>query len=254
MALFTDEIMNDGEALQQYDSNILNVASTEAIDVSAKAKLAQEEIATELLLFLERSALEDPMFLMRRLLLVSDVVVTDPLRRWHAYKTLAMVYRDAHNNQLNDRYQGKWSEYERLSASAARTVYQAGIGIVHEPVPKASEPVLTVVPQAVTGVRCFVRVSWLNRSGQEGGASEVVEAACGDGSAVVVGTQTPVGIMFWNIYAGEGPDSVVLQNSLPIPVADTWTVPTSGLRKGRIPGTGQVPECWIVDRHILPRG
>ena len=164
MALFNDEIMNDARTLQQYDSSILGVASAEAIDITVKASLAQQEIATGLLLFLDRSVLEDPRSMTRRWVMVSDITVTDPLKSWHAYKTLAMIYRDAYNNQLNDRYKGKWVEYEALAGAAERNLYQAGIGVVHTPVPKADAPTLNLVPQAVTGVRYFLRVSWLSSS------------------------------------------------------------------------------------------
>ncbi len=50
----------------------------------------------------------------RRAIGVSDVVVTRQMKRWHALHTLEIVYRDAFNNQLNDRYQAKFVEYQEL--------------------------------------------------------------------------------------------------------------------------------------------
>ena len=98
MALFTDGPMNGAADLQNYESAILDVAAVERIDLSAKAVLAQQEIATEVTLFLMRRfpLQEYPLATpVRQKIGVSDVVVTEPLRRWHAHKTLAMVYRDA---------------------------------------------------------------------------------------------------------------------------------------------------------------
>ena len=255
MALLTDGLINTGGALQMYENAILTVAATEAIDITAKASLAQEEIATDLHLFLDRSALHNRQFLVRRHVDVRDIVVTRPLKRWHAYKTLAMIYRDAYNNQLNDRYQGKWAEYDQLGAEAEQIFYRAGAGIVQNPVPRASEPSLTTIPLGVSGTSYYVRISWVNAFRQEGCASEVQQATTNDGSAMVVASaQTPEGIDSWNVYAGSGPESVQLQNATPIPIAGTWILPPTGLISGKTPGDGQSPEWWIVDRHILPRG
>ena len=38
---------------------------------------------------------------------IEQVVVTPPLKLWHIFRTLEMVYRDAYNSQLNDRYAGQ---------------------------------------------------------------------------------------------------------------------------------------------------
>jgi hypothetical protein len=255
MALLTDGLINTAGALQKYENAILTVAATEAIDVTAKASLAHDEIATDLHLFLDRSALHNRQFLVRRHVDVRDIVVTRPLKRWHAYTTLAMIYRDAYNNQLNDRYQGKWTEYEGLAAEAEQVFYRAGAGIVQNPVPRASEPSLTTIPLGVSGTSYYVRISWINAFRQEGCASEVQQATTSDGSAMIVGSaQAPEGIDSWNVYAGDGPETVQLQSVTPIPIAGTWILPPTGLITGKAPGDGQSPEWWIVDRHILPRG
>jgi hypothetical protein len=255
MALLTDGLINTSGALQKYENAILTVAAAEAIDVTAKASLAQEEIATGLHLFLDRSSLHNRQFLVRRRVDVRDIVVTRPLERWHAYKTLEMIYRDAYNNQLNDRYQGKWAEYEQLASEAEQVLYRAGAGIVQNPVPRASEPSLTTIPLGVSGISYYVRISWINAFRQEGCASDVQQATTGDGSATVVASaQAPEGIDSWNVYAGSGPESVQLQNTTPIPIGGTWILPPTGLISGKAPGDGQSPEWWIVDRHVLPRG
>src|SRR5260370_23923411 len=137
MAPFTDGPIHTSGELQNYDTAILNVASTEGIDVTSKGILAQEEIATELLLFLNRNSNFDPQYLVRRRIGVGDVVLTPPLRRWHAYETLALVYRDAYNNQLNDRYQGKWKEYAEFASNAAETLFEAGFRPMHITRPQA---------------------------------------------------------------------------------------------------------------------
>ncbi len=255
MSLFTDGPIHTSGELQNYDTGILNVASTEGIDVTSKALLAQEEIATELLLFLIRNSSFDPQYLVRRRIGVSDIVVTPPLRRWHAYETLALVYRDAFNNQLNDRYQGKWKECAGLASDAAETLFEAGVGIVHHPVPKASQPLLTSEAANVSGTQYYLRVSWLSTSGQEGAVSDLLQVTSADGSTMVVRSATPPpGVDSWNVYAATNPEQMRLQNPSPLPVSATWTLPVTGVRDGPPPGDGQVPEWWVVERHVLPRG
>ncbi len=255
MALLTDGLMNASGALQKYESAILTVAATESIDVTAKAWLAQEEMTTALHLFLDRSLVTNTQFLMRRRVRVEEIVVTSPLRRWHAYRTLAMIYRDAYNNQLNDRYQGKWQEYEQLAIEAEQTFYRAGAGIVAHPVPRASPPSLTTIALGVSGTSYYVRISWISGFNQEGCASEVQQATTSDGSATVVASgRAPEDIETWNVYAGSSPENVQLQNVTPIAIGGTWILPPTGLISGRTPGDGQSPEWWIVDRHVLPRG
>ena len=54
------------------------------------------------------------------------------MKRWHALHTLAIFYRDAYNNQLNDRYLAKWNEYLLLARGAQDVTTQYGIGLVTE--------------------------------------------------------------------------------------------------------------------------
>src|ERR1700687_2669910 len=90
------------------------------------------------------------------------VAVTGPLRQWHIHKTLALVYRDAYNNQLNDRYQGKWTEYEQLAKASAQTYYQIGVGLVAATVPKAAAPLLSSAAGTAAAGMFYVAVTWVS--------------------------------------------------------------------------------------------
>ena len=61
------------------------------------------------------------------------------MKRWHALHTLAVVYRDAFNNQLNDRYRNKWEEYRELARNAREQTFEFGIGLVATPIPQAAD-------------------------------------------------------------------------------------------------------------------
>ncbi len=256
MALFTDGPINVSGDLVKYENNILNVASTENIDTTQKCCLAQEEMEVELLLFLDRNVLWDPWFaVLRRNVGICDVVVTGPMKRWHAYKTLELVYRDAYYNQLNDRYQAKWTEYQTISADAARKLFKAGVGMALDPVSKASAPSLTTVAASVSGASYYARASWVSAAGKEGQVSDVVQVTSASGSAIAVGASNPpAGVVSWNVYGGADPNATTLQNAMPLPISSTWTLPVTGLVTGRAPSGGQAPEWWMVDKQILLRG
>src|ERR1700728_3556452 len=99
MALFSDGPISVPADLQRYENAILNVASTESIDLGAKIMLAQQDLANEIVLLLyRRSSLHEYSPDYRRALGVKDVVVTEPLRQWHVHRTLSLIYRDAYNN------------------------------------------------------------------------------------------------------------------------------------------------------------
>ncbi len=110
--LLTDGIPNDDASLQAYESAILQVSATEMIPLSAKLSLALTEISQDVLdTLLDRGMPSDPHATTRQTIGVSDVVVTPQMTVWHAVHTLEVFYRDAFNNQLNNRYQAKVNEY-----------------------------------------------------------------------------------------------------------------------------------------------
>src|SRR5690242_2816865 len=132
MSLFTDGSIASLEDLKAQDSGVMDTAGTEGIDLTGKLALAQEEIGVELQVLLPRlgtGASECGG--------LAKVVVTSPLRLWHVFHTLSMVYRDAYNNQLNDRYKGKWDQYRQLARWAEERLLETGVGMAADAVPRA---------------------------------------------------------------------------------------------------------------------
>ncbi len=263
MALFIDSEINSLQDLQRYESGVLDVASAEQIDITAKMGLAQEMIAASILVFLLRHAARDPGSYLfgpqsnsrRRQLGVSDVVVTEPLKRWHALKCLEMIYQDAYYNQLNDRYKGKWMQYEQRAATASSQFLQIGIGLVADPVRKAEAPLLVAVAGPNLATSYYVRIAWVNSGGQEGLASDGVGLQTVDGTQLVVTPgPAPTNAAGWNVYAGLTPEGVSLQNDAAVGTQTDWAVPASGLRAGRKPGWGQPPERYVVNDQVNLRG
>jgi len=257
MALFTDGPTISAGDLQKCENSILNVASVESIDLAGKIALAQAEIATHLkLLLLRRFSARDFSYLAwaGRTRDLSDVVVTEPMRQWHTYKALAMVYRDAYNNQLNDRYQGKWAEYDQLAKVSAANYFRIGVGMASRPIAKASIPLVSMTAGIASGGTFYAAVSWINEEGEEGCASDIAEITTSDGQQMVVTpVNSPANAASWNAYAGTSPERIGLQNSAPMGISSSWTM-NVGLQQGPPPGQGQVPTWFLVDHHVIQRG
>jgi hypothetical protein len=255
MALFTDGPINRMIDLQNYENAILDVAGTESIDLAGKIALAQSEIATALTLFLlRRFPQRDFLTAVRRTVGVSDVAVTDQLRQWHAHKALALVYRDAYNNQLNDRYKGKWTQYEQLAKLSLQDYLQVGVGLVADPIPKAAAPILNTLPGAASSGTFYVAVTWVNRQGQEGSPSDVAQISTLDGQQPLVTVQNPPGnAIGWNAYVGGSPETLSLQNGAPISAAENWTV-AGELAQGSPLANGQAPSWFLADQRLIERG
>src|SRR5689334_3477779 len=140
MPLFTDGSIATLEDLAAQDSGVMITWGVEGADVNSKLALAQEELGGELSRLLPRLGKFSTSASG-----LGNVVVTSPLRLWHIYHSLELIYRDAYNNQLNDRYKGKWDQYKELSQWAERKLLETGVGIAADPVPRATAPTLTRV-------------------------------------------------------------------------------------------------------------
>jgi hypothetical protein len=251
MALLTDGNPNDTEGLRVFESAVLDVARVEGIDLNAKLCLATEEVAEDVLDLL----LGHGSSVTRRAMGVSDVAISPQMKRWHALHTLAVVYRDAYNNQLNDRYLSKWEEYRELARGARERTYGFGIGLVAAPIPRAQTAVLGAGTGALAGGLYYAQVSWVSAAGQEGSVSGVTNFQTSDNSALtVMAGNVPAAAVGWNVYVGFTSSTVTLQNSAPLGIGTTFTLPGSGVASGRCPGDGQAPDMYVTGGRILRRG
>jgi hypothetical protein len=254
--LLTDGKPHDSVDLQMYESAILNVASIEGIDLDVKLSLATEEISETILdILLDHTRSVWPMANLRRTIGVSDVVVSPQMTRWHALHTLAVVYRDAFNNQLNDRYQQKLEEYRALSRNAKENTIKFGIGLSLNPVPQAGTPALSSVSGTNPATVYYVQVSWLSALGQEGAPSAVTTFETSAVSALSVSAENPpTAAAGFNVYLGLSGASMTLQTATPIPIGQSFTLPSTELAAGQAPGTGQTADVYVVGGQTLRRG
>jgi hypothetical protein len=255
--LLTDGSPNTTEDLRVYESAILDVSSEEKINLDAKLRLATEELSEIVLnILLDHSSIVTGGDMLRRTKGVSDVVVTRQLKRWHALYTLAIFYRDAYNNQLNDRYLGKWNEYLLLARSARETTLQYGIGLVNTPIPEPGTPVLGSVPGLLAATVYYVQITWVSATGAESNPSKATafEAPVASLLTVTNGTNVPAVATAFNVYVGLTDCPLTLQNSAPIPIGGTFTEASSGLVTGVAVGMGQAPDLYITGGSVLRRG
>jgi hypothetical protein len=181
--------------------------------------------------------------------------VTPPLRLWHTFHTLSLIYRDAYGNQLNDRYAAKWKEYQDLAKWASTMLFQTGIGVVSDPIAVAASPEVDLLSGPQPSTMYYVQVTWLNSSGEEGMPSPVTSINAPDQNSVQVKPINPTAnAVAWNVYAGMAVDTITLQSSTPLRIDQVWLLPSSGLVQGRVPGAGQAPNYYSQAPRFLQRG
>lgn len=246
MALFTDGAISGIEDLVGYESAVLDLATTEQIDLTVKLGLAQDEVGIELeALLAGREGAPG----------LANIVVTGPLRKWHVFQALALIHRDAYHRQLNDRYLGKWTEYRRLAGWAREALLQTGLGMTYDPIPRAQKPQLSYTAAAIGGATYYVRAAWRNAEGEEGSPSDVAILSVPAGNALVVTpVKAPSCAASWNVYVGFSVQEQTLQNSAPLALGQPWIEPATGIRQGALPGTGQEPETTLRPGRTLLRG
>ena len=105
MALFTDSDVVTLDDLLQFESSLIQVSSTHAIDVETKIRLAVDEIGDKILLCLVQAGVSGQ-WTGKAELGLGNVVVSSPLYRWICFNSLARVYAEAYNVQLNTAFRG----------------------------------------------------------------------------------------------------------------------------------------------------
>lgn len=252
MALFTDGNIATLNDLRGYETAILDLASSEGIDLGAKLALGHREIGFEVLSFLltQGYALANERNL-------DSVVVTDPLPHAEIMWTLGLVYRDAYNSQLNDRYEGKWKQYTDLSRRALGQYFEIGVGLISCPIPKpepASTQLTSGGPRAA--VTYTVQVASCGLDGFTSALSDPVILHAPDSTrlSIALGSELPSRAVGWFLYLGTGDSAPVRQNDQPFQAGDIWTVPDEGPVTGLPAARIQQPQMWATQRRRLLRG
>ena len=253
MALFTDGPISCMEDLTAQDSQLSTVASVEGIDVTQKIGIAQEQVAMDLLTALNRFGYADQVIWLAPQPKLDRVVVTPPLKLWHTARSLELVYSDAYNSQLNDRYAGKRDQFHTLAKWAYEKLIEIGVGIAGRPVPRARMPAVTVFPGALADGLYYVTMAWVNSSGEEGEAATETAISTASSTFLVGTPNAPPTATGWNVYAGASPDTMFRQNATLLALGQTWEQPAVLVQTGALPGKGQEPTYLQALPRVLQR-
>ena len=253
MALFMDGPISNIDDLAGQDSQLLDVANVEGIDVTRKLGLAQDEVAVDLdTLLMRLSYTEQPLWTATPK--IAGVVVTPPLKMWHTFRALKMVYADAYNSQLNDRYAGKRDQFHSRAQWAYEKLVQTGVGMVSDPIPQAAVPTVTAVSGGLEDGTYYVTMAWTNRAGEEGASAVPTTITTVGSSLLVQPGNAPPNAAGWKVYVGGTPGSMVLQNESPITIGQRWLQPNALTTVGPAPGFGQTPDWMRPVPRVIPRG
>ena len=252
MALFRDGLISSLEDLRVYETSLLDTASIEGVSLSNKLELAQQEIGNEILRFLIQQLEPTESVTPAKL---DQVVATDPLRRWHALRTLSVFFRDVHHNQLNDRYRAKWDAYESESRSAARLLWEVGVGLVRNPLRRPAAPLLGALPSDEEFPQSLFKTTWVAGPSEESAASEAVlfVPAFAQRPQLTV-NDPPSRATGWHVYAGATESLLVRQTTSAIALAAPWVMPTAELAGGQAVPFGQQPDYYVRMQRLLYRG
>jgi hypothetical protein len=257
MALFTDGPPSSIDDLAAQDAQLLTVSQVEGIDVTQKLALAWDELGLELYTMLNQFGTENRLFWQPPRPNLATVVVTPSLKLWYTFRSLEMVYEDAYNSQLNDRYAGKRDFFHERAMWACQKLAAIGIGIATAPVAKASIPSVTAVPVVgapLSDGMYYVTSAWVNQSGDEGAAADAASVSTVGGTFTVQQGPPPQNATGWNVYAGTDPNGMTLQNGSLLEVEQIWVQPVPLVDGGRGPGTGQAPSYLKLVPPVIQRG
>ena len=259
MALFTDADIVTLDDLLQFETSLVQTASSHGINVDTKIALAENAISDRLMLWLLSVGASDPQWLNRRLIGLSTVVVTPTLKRWLCFDSLSRFFAEAYNVQLNTRFQGKWTEYQTATRDAAEMVFMSGIGIVYVPLPKPAMPLVAIETGTVSPQALFIQTAWTDSHGNESALSPVNGVILDGSSSIVAGMSegaldAPPAAIGWNLYVGTTDSDLTRQNDAPLAIGSTWVLPATGLVDGPAPINGQQPNFYIPLSLQIQRG
>ena len=211
------------------------------------------------MLFLLRAGRSDPQWFCRARIGLSNVVVTPPVYKWLCCESLSRIFSEAYNVQLNTRFQGKWSEYQKQAEAASQIVFASGIGVVPKPLPRPGLPSITTGTGSLILQSLFVQTTWIDSLGQESAPSPVSAVILNGFSSVQVAmsevsASIPQGAIGWNVYASDNQQTISRQNTSPLIIGSPWIMPQTTLIEGAALPSGQNPVTFVVSNQRWQRG
>ncbi len=246
MALLKDQSITCLTDWMAYDTKLTILSEQESTSIEAKSRLAQNEIETQVTSFLLRqSGLSE--FAARQLL--SQIVVTEPLARWHSLLTLSLFYADIACLQNNALHRDQARYYELKAEAARMQLFETGVGIVNQPVPKAPVPFVVLVPGSNTPRFLRARVRFVSPDGAVGALSSEFNLDLTNGETAQLSfTSLPENVAGWLLFLGETSDPLNLATPSALQMNQVVDV-TPSLPNLNAPVAS--PEAQEPDRYVI---
>lgn len=255
MALLTDDIPSGLEDLLSYDSGVLDVARTEGVNLDLKLTIAWQELQLEVNNFLlHRSSCHGESAVSQRPS-AKEVVVNSAIRRWHLLQTLALVYADLSGAQLNNRYQVKARQFEKMARDSKELAYLTGLGLVWNPIPRPAKAVVSVEGTGSLSGTFLIQAQYCGSRGELGAPSEespVIVSGIDSVKVRIDGGQSPP-VAGYHIYLRTPEKNWGRQTSALMPLNQVWSF-SGHLVDGPEAGSGQEPDYRVRLQRILPKG
>lgn len=245
MALLADGGLNTADSLRVHDSGVLDVTTSESIEPGAKLALALAELMDETSLYLAGEGS----------FRIEQVAVNPCLIRWHACRTLALIYRDAYFSQHNDRYGERWRHWEQQSKLAREVFVDLGVPIVANPLRRPESPAASWTAGEFSPATYWIQITAVDSSGQESAPSEATAVSVTAAHQLSVSAPgLDPAAAGWNLYIGPAEGQLHRQNSIALDRTSTWQQISDTATSAAKPGEGQAATIRVYRRRRLPRG
>jgi hypothetical protein len=245
MALLIDQPISCLTDWMAYDTKLSILSEQESTSIEAKSRLAQNEIETQITSFLLRqSGLSENVA--RQTL--NKVVVTEALSRWHSLLTLSLFYIDLASMQNSALHRDQSRYFEAKAEAAQYQLFETGLGIVNQPIPKA--PVPLVITSAGNNPQRFLRarIRFVDVDGGVGALSAefLLDMTAGEAIELSVGA-LPERCIGWLLFLGESSEAMFLATTTPVEAGTSFEI-TSDIPATDAPAMNR--EAQSPDRYI----
>lgn len=248
--LFQDSPISTLQDWLSYDSRLNALSESTSAKIEQKAALAKGQIRTAIKAFLIQQIAMTPISAGRKL---DQLVITEPLQRWHAFTTLALYYEDLANLQNSDSHRIQSRLYFSKSSEAKDGLLATGLGFVNLPVPMG--PVPGVNPQAGTQPKRFLRAkaTFTGMLGAEGAPGNEFVIDQTNGEAVILRAPAAnASLSGWMLYLAveDGVFYRATENPLPLGL-DVTVLSNWPLTSAVLMDAGQEPDHFILKTRLI---
>ena len=245
MALLKDQPISCLADWMAYDTKLSILSEQESTSIEAKSRLAQNEIETQITSFLLRqSGLSETAA--RQAL--DKVVVTEALSRWHSLLTLSLFYIDLASMQNSALHRDQSRYFETKAEGAQAQLFDTGLGIVNQPIPKA--PVPLIITSAGNNPQRFLRarIRFVDVDNAVGALSSEFLLDMTAGESIQLSVEAlPTRCVGWLLYLGETSEAMFLATANPVEAGISFEITSD------IPSMDATPmnrDAQLPDRFI----